>query len=175
MKWILVLILIINMNNEFKIDFGTNEIQEGWQVVNDGVMGGLSQGRINYDESAVKFFGTLSLENNGGFSWAQYGLRNTINGDENHFKLRIKTDDHNYSITARVTNDRSYHYESKPICTNGEWQEITIATSSMIKTWRGRTFEEYLDVSVELSEIGLILKDKKEGAFSVDLDWILIE
>lgn len=163
------------MNNEFKIDFGTNKIEEGWQVVNDGVMGGLSQGGIEYEESAMKFFGTLSLENNGGFSWAQYELRNTIDGDENHFKMRIKTDDHDYLFTVKVANDRGYHYESKPICTNGEWQEVTIASASMIKTRRGRTFGEYLDRSVDLAEIGLILKAKNEGPFFAEVDWILIE
>lgn len=162
------------MNNEFKLDFGTNEIQEGWQVVNDGVMGGLSRGKIEYGESALKFSGTLSLKNNGGFSWAQYDLQNTLDGNENHFKMRIRTDDHEYSLTARIANERNYHFESEAICTNGEWQEITIATASMIKTWRGRTFDEYLDMSTEMSEIGLILKDKKEGPFAVEIDWILI-
>lgn len=163
------------MNNEFKIDFGTNEIQEGWRIVNDGVMGGLSRGRINYEESSMKFYGTLSLENNGGFSWAQYGLQNTLDGDGNYFKLRIKTDEHSYFFTARVANDRGCHYESEPICTNGEWQEMTIATASMFKTWRGRTFDEVLDMSTDLLEIGLILKDKKEGPFSAEVDWVLIK
>ena len=163
------------MDNEFKIDFGTNEIQEGWQVVNDGVMGGLSQGKVAYGKSSMKFSGTLSLENNGGFSWAQYKLQNTIDGNGNHIVVRIKTDEHHYSLTARIANESNYHYESDSICTNGEWQEITIATASMIKTWRGRAFDEYLDMSTELSEIGVILKGEKDGPFSVELDWILID
>jgi len=40
-----------------------------WQTVNDGVMGGVSQGKFKItDQKTLEFFGTLSLENNGGFA-----------------------------------------------------------------------------------------------------------
>jgi len=40
-----------------------------WNVVDDGVMGGLSQGKREIGgDGILRFFGTLSLENNGGFS-----------------------------------------------------------------------------------------------------------
>ncbi|NBP81245.1 hypothetical protein EBU58_11145, partial [bacterium] len=40
-----------------------------WQAVNDGVMGGVSDGRFRImPEKTMEFFGTLSLENNGGFA-----------------------------------------------------------------------------------------------------------
>ena len=40
-----------------------------WQTVNDGVMGGRSDGRIKINENKkMEFYGTLSLANNGGFA-----------------------------------------------------------------------------------------------------------
>ncbi len=40
-----------------------------WQTVNDGVMGGVSDGRLRItDRQTLEFRGTLSLENNGGFA-----------------------------------------------------------------------------------------------------------
>ncbi len=40
-----------------------------WQAVNDGVMGGVSDGRFRItDRQTLEFYGTLSLENNGGFA-----------------------------------------------------------------------------------------------------------
>ena len=40
-----------------------------WQVVNDGVMGGLSEGKLTPNLAGTMMFsGMLSLENNGGFS-----------------------------------------------------------------------------------------------------------
>jgi len=49
--------------------FDNAEAAKAWQTVNDGVMGGRSDGRFKInDEKKMEFFGTLSLENNGGFA-----------------------------------------------------------------------------------------------------------
>ncbi len=40
-----------------------------WPATNDGVMGGISQGQSEItSEGTLRFFGCVSLENNGGFS-----------------------------------------------------------------------------------------------------------
>ena len=51
-------------------DFGTKNsaASRDWRVINDGVMGGLSQGRALLTEESILFEGEISLENNGGFS-----------------------------------------------------------------------------------------------------------
>jgi len=41
---------------------------EPWRSVNDGVMGGLSAGRIVSMKEHLRFEGKLSLENKGGFA-----------------------------------------------------------------------------------------------------------
>ena len=51
--------------------YGAKEPQiTAWQVVDDGVMGGLSKGNFKSDKKKgnLIFAGNLSLENNGGFS-----------------------------------------------------------------------------------------------------------
>ena len=51
-------------DSNLEFDQGT----KGWQTVLDGVMGGLSTGRIaEGDGGTLRFSGELSLENNGGF------------------------------------------------------------------------------------------------------------
>ena len=42
-----------------------------WRVVVDGVMGGLSSGKLIKSTSGLQFRGDLSLTNNGGFAWAR--------------------------------------------------------------------------------------------------------
>ena len=43
-------------------DFAGPEAAQQWQVVNDGVMGGVSDGRFRITpEDTLEFFGTLSL------------------------------------------------------------------------------------------------------------------
>ena len=50
-------------------DFTGADAAKQWQAVNDGVMGGVSEGRFKItDEKTMEFFGTLSLANNGGFA-----------------------------------------------------------------------------------------------------------
>ena len=51
-----------------KIDFGKKKDGRNWQVVNDGVMGGLSEGEAQLTDDSVVFKGNVSLDNNGGFS-----------------------------------------------------------------------------------------------------------
>jgi monofunctional biosynthetic peptidoglycan transglycosylase len=49
--------------------FASPEAAAAWQAVNDGVMGGVSEGRFKITErQTLQFYGTLSLENNGGFA-----------------------------------------------------------------------------------------------------------
>ncbi len=49
--------------------FVSPDAAAGWQAVNDGVMGGVSDGRFRMTErQTLEFYGTLSLENNGGFA-----------------------------------------------------------------------------------------------------------
>ncbi|MEM1443591.1 MAG: CIA30 family protein, partial [Verrucomicrobiota bacterium] len=56
-----------------EFDEGENQGPD-WSIVNDGVMGGLSKGKVEISkEGIMTFSGTLSLENNGGFSLAETG------------------------------------------------------------------------------------------------------
>lgn len=51
------------------LSFAAPEAAQQWQAVNDGVMGGVSDGRFKITaDGTLEFFGTLSLENNGGFA-----------------------------------------------------------------------------------------------------------
>ena len=51
------------------LDFAGPDAAQRWQAVNDGVMGGVSDGRFRMNpDRTMEFFGRLSLENNGGFA-----------------------------------------------------------------------------------------------------------
>ena len=56
------------------IDFTDKKADHQMNVVNDGVMGGLSQGRIEMTQNdSLLFKGNISLQNNGGFSSFRIG------------------------------------------------------------------------------------------------------
>jgi hypothetical protein len=94
----------------------SNDDKLEWRIVDDGVMGGLSKGKISFtDSGTMKFSGKLSLENNGGFSSVRTtevdldllereGLAMRVKGDRRTYQLRLNTD-------ARY---RSWDVSSKP-------------------------------------------------------------
>ena len=50
-------------------DFTGADGAKDWKAVNDGVMGGVSEGKFTItDRKTLEFFGTLSLANSGGFA-----------------------------------------------------------------------------------------------------------
>jgi len=65
---ILLFSLTLNQQNSILIDFGKEKKGRYWNVVNDGVMGGLSKGSKKITKNSLLFMGEVSLDNNGGFS-----------------------------------------------------------------------------------------------------------
>jgi len=69
MTILMSLIMATSLSSLVLFDFTENKDTGNWMVVNDGVMGGLSKGTLTAGENGNAVFkGTISLENNGGFS-----------------------------------------------------------------------------------------------------------
>ena len=115
-----------------------------WRIVNDGVMGGLSQGEIimTEDHTAV-FQGNLSLSNNGGFSSTRrsprlYNLANHkgivvhLKGDGKQYQLPLLTDDGFDGISYR------HHFSTK----RDEWITIFAAFGDFVPVFRVRVVKD---------------------------------
>ena len=64
-----------------------------WQIVNDGVMGGLSKGNVEHtSDNIMHFWGTLSLDNNGGFSTVRSRGVNFDLSNDLGLLMRVKGD-----------------------------------------------------------------------------------
>lgn len=147
-----------------------------WVAVNDGVMGGLSQGGPRVADGQLQFSGTLSLQNNGGFSSirtpGRFDLRGRkamilrVKGDGRTYQLRLATD-------ARVGGS-SVSYGADFPTTAGQWTEARIAFDTLVPTFRGEQLSgPPLDLA-KVEEIGILIGDKREGAFSLAVDWIML-
>jgi monofunctional biosynthetic peptidoglycan transglycosylase len=148
-----------------------------WQVVNDGVMGGRSEGRfkITGDEK-MHFFGNLSLENNGGF--ASVRSRPTV--------LKLKTGD---ALIARVRGDgRKYNfnlyvprrmtafsYRANFQTKKDKWIEVELPVEKFVATWFGRVLKNQPLDPNEVSSLGILLGDKKTGPFKLEVEWIKVK
>lgn len=76
-----------------------------WQIVNDGVMGGVSSSQIVSDAQGVRFSGMLRIENNGGFASTRRAvdaaaLRAALDAEPAGFALVVRGDGHRYRLTV---------------------------------------------------------------------------
>lgn len=145
-----------------------------WRSINDGVMGGLSSGRMWLEDDVAVFGGTLSLENNGGFSSIRsIPAEHSLAGKEG-LLLRVRGDGRTYGLRLR-TNDRfdGPSYQAALPTRNGEWTEVRIPFDTFKAVYRGRNVPRYPELSPEkIRTFGLIIADKQPGDFRLELDWI---
>ena len=154
--------------------FDQPESAKPWQTVNDGVMGGRSDGRFKINEDKImEFFGTLSLENNGGFASVRVRGDNLALQQDDVIVARIKGDGREYNINLYSQRSR-YSYRQSLMTKKDEWIEVELPVEKFVATWRGRVFQnEKLDPD-KVTGLGFLLGDKKPGPFQLEVEWIKV-
>ncbi len=160
------------------MQFTREESEPKWNAVNDGVMGGLSKGTAKIEDGILHFSGTLSLENNGGFSSVRTSGSGFDLSAAQSMILRVKGDGRDYqlrlSTNARYRESR-ISYGATFATKADEWIEVRIPFSSLKPSYRGTKLDgPPLDLS-KIEEIGLLIGDKRTGDFSLKVDWIKAE
>jgi len=143
-----------------------------WYAINDGVMGGLSQGNFTLNEAGNGVFsGMVSLENNGGFSSVRYKIGYTDISGKTTVVIRLKGDGKKYQFRLKQNSDDRYSFVSH-FQTSGDWETIEIPLNSLYPTFRGKKLtignfsENYLE------EIGFLIGNKRRELFQLELDCI---
>jgi monofunctional biosynthetic peptidoglycan transglycosylase len=144
-----------------------------WPHINDGVMGGISSGEMSSGDGYATFEGTVSFENNGGFSSvrseavvhdlsAYEGLVLRVRGDGKRYGFRLKTD--------ASFDGVSYQVQIEPPA--GEWAEIVAPFTDFIPVYRGRVVRDYPPLDpTRIATFGLIIS-RQEGPFRIDVESI---
>ena len=149
---------------------------QGWQTVLDGVMGGLSTGRIEAgDGGTLRFSGELSLENNGGFSQIRTSLPQGTFEGATGLMLRVKGDGRNYQCDIRSSRLRlmAGGYQRVFATKAGEWTEIEIPFGECVANSFGQRVRNAPSLDpASIESVGITLSDKKEGPFAIEVDWI---
>ena len=155
------------MNDEMiLVRFDTADELE-WRVINDGVMGGVSQSRLERtDRGTAVFAGDLSLENNGGFASVRVRLAACDLSDHAGLEVRVRGDGRTYQL--RLRHDDSFDgvaYRADMETTAGEWRTLRFPFRAVTPTFRGRTVPgaPALDPA-SIRQIGFLLADGRPGA-----------
>lgn len=159
------------------LDFGKNDLSS-WRGLNDDVMGGRSRCTVKYSKSTLTWEGTVSLENNGGFSsirstWAE---RDLSSFDAVTLRCRTTTgaaDD--FTLTMEVSQQWWMPYWKVNFDARPEWTEVTIPFSDLKKS-SAMTGElpklwTWGDLSAVL-RMGFMKYDGTAGDFGLEVDWM---
>lgn len=142
---------------------------DNWRAVNDGVMGGISRGRMVPVDDALRFEGELSLENNGGFASVRRAVepdlsnatavRLQVRGDGRRYQFRIRQDGGLDGIAWRAEFD-----------TGEDWQTVVLPLAEFVPMFRGRLVAGAGPVEpARIAQVGFMLADRNPGAFALDV------
>jgi hypothetical protein len=165
----------MNTSDALIFNFTKEANLSSWQVIDDGVMGGRSQGNfaINEEGNAV-FEGTVSLDNYGGFSSVRHRLLEKDISKYTKVLLRIKGDGKKYQFRIKEKR-RDYYSYITTFQTTNKWQTITLEMHQMYPAFRGRTLNMDNLKPNKIEEIAILIGNKKAEKFRLEIDSISLQ
>jgi monofunctional biosynthetic peptidoglycan transglycosylase len=159
------------------LDFAGSDTVQKWQAVNDGVMGGVSDGRFKITpDKTMEFSGRLSLENNGGFASVRTKPANFNIHAGDTLVVRVKGDGREYVLNIYTKSRRmAFSYRTALPTTKDEWTEVSVPLEEFIPTSFGNRVQGMRPVEPDqINSLGFMLSDKKPGPFRLEVDWLKI-
>ena len=151
-------------------NFGDEGKANQWRVVDDVVMGGRSDGHIEMNEDGhAHYYGSVSLENNGGFSSIRHRFETISTTDYSTVVLRVKGDGKKYQFRLK-TSAKDYYSYVYSFNTSGEWETIEIPFSEFYPSWRGQTLDMPNYAPGELEEVAFLIANYKNEDFDLLID-----
>jgi hypothetical protein len=147
-------------------DFARPADARGWYAVNDGVMGGVSEGEVAAGAGALRFAGRLSLAYGGGFASCRgplpralpegARLRIEVEGDGRRWQFRLKPGRGLDGIAWRAEFDTRA----------GATTVHEFAAADFVPVFRGRILRGVPPLALpEIGELGFLLADGRAGSY----------
>lgn len=142
-----------------------NTMRDCW-IVNDGVMGGVSQSSLRQEVDGMVFEGKVSLENNGGFASMRSSARFPpgtqlikllAKGDGKRYKLVLRT-----ALAPRVTYAADFIAEPA-------WQTYQFNAGQFKATVRGQAVNAPALSFADVIEFGILIAHHQAGSFAIQL------
>ncbi len=155
------------------LDFSSPDVVRTFQVINDGVMGGMSTSRLSTGSGAMLFEGEVSLENNGGFASFRGPVKFPAGTTE--LQLTARGDGRRYKLTLKLDDGASTAQYQAAFAAPLEWKTLRFQPADFQASFRGRAVAAPLVQFVDVQYVGLLISDKQSGAFRVELKEIRTE
>ena len=176
---LLKLLIIFNsitlMAQNIVFNFEKNKDLKQWFIVNDDVMGGISESNLSTSKDGNGIFqGYISTENNGGFCSIRHRLSRKYIDNNNVLKLKIKGDGKDYQLRIKADRNDYFSYIAT-FKTTGKWEEIEIPLKEMYPSFRGRELNMQNFNNNYFEEIAFLVGNKKNEKFKLIIDKITLE
>ena len=159
-------------------DFTGPETAKEWQSVNDNVMGGVSEGKFKIsDKKTLEFFGTLSLENNGGFASIRTKAKKLGFEKGDTVITKVRGDGREFTLNLYLNKPLiAFSYRTTVQTKKGEWIEVKVPLDKFEATSFGQVVRDAGAVKPEeINAVGFMLGDKKAGPFKMEIESIKVE
>lgn len=154
------------------IDFADPASSDGWRVVNDGVMGGRSQGWLEFKGNAMIFQGTINT-NGGGFSSIRNPVKRGTLGNATGLRFRVRSDGRTYKATLRTNATyygRQISFQAElPTDASNDWQEVTVTFDDLKPSLFGRPVRGAKFNPAQVRSMGIIIADGIDGDFRLEI------
>jgi monofunctional biosynthetic peptidoglycan transglycosylase len=141
-------------------------------------MGGVSEGKLKItDKKTMEFFGTLSLENNGGFASVRTRAKKLGLEKGGVLVAKLKGDGREYSLNLYLNKPLiAFSYRATLKTKKDEWIEVKFPLDKFEATSFGRVVKDAGAVKAdEVNALGFMLSDKKAGPFKLEVESIRVE
>lgn len=153
-------------------DFSDPAAASRWSAIDDRVMGGVSQSRLRHvPEGHAVFEGHVSLERNGGFASVRCSSGALGDADVTACVIEARGDGRRYKLSL-LTDDAfdgvSYQAGFAPPAEG--WQTLRIPLADFRPSFRGRAVPSARPLdAARIRQVGLLIADRQEGAFSLQV------
>ena len=126
--FIVLYFIIINttLGEELLFENFTNKPEEKWEFITDQVMGGISDGKVEFisedNKNFARMTGSIRLENNGGFIQIRKKLDFRIKKESKAIKLTVRGNNQEYYIHIRTSGTiLPWQYYQAPFSATNVW------------------------------------------------------
>ncbi|MFT6897713.1 MAG: NADH dehydrogenase [ubiquinone] 1 alpha subcomplex assembly factor 1 [Paraglaciecola sp.] len=142
--------------------------RDDWQVINDGVMGGLSVGKTQLKNQTFIFYGSISTKNNGGFTSVYRpivampqefkSVEISVKGDGKLYQLRMRSQVMGYDLAYKI------NFTTK----EDTMQTLTFNLADFQASFRGTILSGAPILKAEtISHVGFLMSSKQATDFSL--------
>jgi len=143
-----------------------------WNIENDGVMGGRSQGTARVADGTLVFTGDVVTEG-GGFSSVRASQQMDLS-DYDGIELRVRGGGRTFELDVDDgTRSRGREVNRRgPFPTSSSWETVRVPFASLKQSAHGEPVRvDPIDLSA-MASIGIYIIDGNDGPFRLEVDWI---